>query len=363
MSEREPKQCAETEAVRQRALGEILRIWSVDADDVTPTESGFDWLPGSHLVHVRIHEDEREAVGPPLLRVAVRTEFLRSVPVHDTPFILKAGLLAQTFSPTYSQVYPPSEVVRKYFDGRPADMDMFASAYVDEDNVEWMPGFLARMSIMQPINAELHSREVQFDPCGTPALATGSLSASVDEALNVHHDGIIPQGKRPSRWSGSDEFEAYVEECGRSDFCLGFSTEQGMSFETPFGAGTALVRFNTDQSDCQLGNGLTVETQVSGCDSYQTVCYAAAWLNYYESILWTDFPQLGRWHPLAISEKRTNLAHTIFIPNALFAHGMVYGLGLAAIERVRWAREKLLPNEKDLTMIEIMGNRFGRSFR
>jgi hypothetical protein len=352
----------DSEPVRHLALAEIKRTWSVDEADVTPTEFGFDWLPGSHLVHVRIHEDAREPIGAVRFRITISTEYLRSVPVHDHTFVEEAGVVAGMFSPTYSQVYPPSELVKTHFNGRPADMELFSSAYVYDDTVEWISGFLARMSIMQPINAEILSRGEKLVGSGTPALVNGSIRPTVNGVLNIHRDLLIPEGKEPSRWTGSEEFEAYIEERGKSDICFGFSNQDGMSFETPFGSNSALVKFNADQSDRQLGNGLTIETHIPLTSDLHEVCEHAAWLNYYESVLWTDFPQFGRWHPLMVSEEQASLVHTIFIPNAYFRDGLVVNFALWAIARVGWTREKLLPKEKDLTMIEILEQRFGRSF-
>jgi hypothetical protein len=208
---------ADKNSVRQSALDEIIQTWSVDASDVTPTEYGFDWLPGSHLVHVRIHEDERERDGPVRFRITIATDYLRSVPVHDKEFVRQTNEVSSVFFPTYSLVYPPSEVVDKYFDGRRADATLFSSAYVYDDTVKWLSGFLARMSIMQPISAEILSRGVELVGSGSPALAGPSLREAVNGVLNIHVDFLIPEGEKPSKWIGSGEFEAFIEQYGRSD--------------------------------------------------------------------------------------------------------------------------------------------------
>lgn len=350
-------------AVRDLALSEIKRTWSVEEADITEREDGFDWLPGSHLVKVRIVEDAREPVGVVRYRITVTTECLRAVPVHDMTFVRIAGLTGALRSPTYSQVFPPSEIVEQYFAGQPASMDLFSSAYVDDDTVKWTSGFLARMSIMQPINAELLSRSPKFMGPGEPALAKGSIQPTVNNILNIHEDLLIPEGTKPSAWAGSREFALFIEERGKNDHCFGFGDEHGMSFETPFASDSAFVRLSTDQGDNQLGNGLTIEIKLPLWGESGDICKQAAWLNYYESVLWTDFPQLGRWHPLPTSEQSSTLAHTTFVPNALWADGLVINLALWSIVRVRWARERLLPNKKDLTMIEILESRFGRSLR
>jgi hypothetical protein len=349
----------DSEAVRDLALTEIKRTWSVDEADVTPTEFGFDWLPGSHLVRVRIHEDERKSDGPKRFRISIRTDCLNSVPVHDMGFILKVSMAARSLAPTYALVYPPGEVVKKYFKAHPADMEMYSSAYVYDDTVKWTSGFLARMSIMQPINAEFLSRSEGTFINGTPALANGSLRLRVNGVLNIHADLLIPEGQKTSRWLGSSEFGTFLEQYGQSDACFGFDNENGMSFETPFGADSALIQFNADEADSRLGNGLVVRTRMPGPAGILHISKLAAELNYLEAVQWTDFPQLGCWQPLATSEETSELTHVIFVPNAYFNEGLVVNLALWAITRVRWVRNALYPNAADLTMIEILEKRFG----
>ena len=141
-------------AVRDLALAEIKRTWSADEADLTPHEHGFDWLPGSHLVQVRIHQDEREVAGQPRHRITIETNFLRSVPVRKRAFIDRTAVMAAALCPTFSVVYPPGELVEKHFNGYATNMQFFSSAYVDELAVPWLAGFLARTAVLQPIFAE-----------------------------------------------------------------------------------------------------------------------------------------------------------------------------------------------------------------
>ena len=131
-----------------------------------------------------------------------------------------------------------------------------------------------------------------------------------------------------------------------------------MTLETPFGADSALINFKTDQQHPQLGNGLLVTTQIRSSQSFKDVCVEAAGLNFLESRIWTDFPQLGRWHPQETSNKEANWAHSCFIPNALFRPGLVENFAYWAIARIQWVRRTRFPELKDLTMAEILNKRF-----
>lgn len=353
-------------SVPKIALEEIKKTWSVEEADVTPHEQGFDWLPGNRVVRVRIHEDQRKQTAAKRFRITIQTVLHGSAPVHDPIFALHVGQLARTSCPTYAPVYPPSAIVEKYFDGRPADVELFSSAYVYDETVEWMSGFLARMSLMQPINAELFSREAERSNGNAPE-AVAQEKPTIGFLLDVYKHVIVPEGAEASRWIGSDEFEAFITQYGQSDVCFGFGDELGLSFETPFGSDSAIVRFRTDQKDAELGSGLIVETKIRippelSQSEPAGIAEATKWaaeLNYLESVIWTDFPQLGRWHPLAVSEKESCLAHTSFVPNMYFQDGLIINFALWAIARVRWAREKLLPGMNDLTMLQILEDRLG----
>jgi hypothetical protein len=147
--------------------------------------------------------------------------------------------------------------------------------------------------------------------------------ANVDDILTVVDTIFVPEGKKNSKWIGSDEFEKFAEKHAKNDVCFGFGDKGGMTLETPFGADSALIKFKTDQQHPQLGNGLLIATQIRSSQRFEDVCVEAAGLNFLETRTWTDFPQLGCWHPQETSENEANWAHSCFIPNALFMPGLI----------------------------------------
>ena len=351
-------------AVRDLAIEEIAKTWSLSAfgdSELSPCENGFDWLPGSHTVHVRIFDDERKSESPlpGRFRITIFTDFLRSVPVLSDKFTHLVGASSKFLSSGYSFVYPPFDVWKEYFNGQPAEMQLFSSAYVDQAIAGWLPSFLAQMAIMQPINAEIRSTTAfEMFGGGVPAFAGGSKKASISEILNLGETVFVPEGKKENKWSGSDEFEQFAEKHAKNDFCFGLGDKEGMTLETPFGADSAIIRFQTDQQHPQLGNGLLITTQIRSSQRFEDVCVEAASLNYFESRFWTDFPQLGCWHPQEASENVANWAHTCFIPNALFRSGLVANFAFWAMARVQWVRHTRFPQLKDQTMAEILESRF-----
>ena len=86
----------------------------------------------------------------------------------------------------YSLVYPPYDIWKKYFKEKPAELQLFSSAYVDEAIAGWLSRFLAQIAIMQPINAEIRSTTApEMFGGGEPAFAGGSKKANVDDILTV----------------------------------------------------------------------------------------------------------------------------------------------------------------------------------
>jgi hypothetical protein len=306
-------------AMRNVAIEEIAQTWSISDSELSLQENGFDWLPGSHTVRVRIFGDERKSSCPERFRIGVTTDYLRSVPVDNDKFVRMVGIMSKFLSSTYSMAYPPFDIWKEFFDAKPADMKLFSSAYVDEAIAGWLPTFLARMAIVQPINAEIQAKQAsEMFGGGQPAFADSSKKSNISENLTVAQAIFGREGEKESNWIGSDEFESFAEKHAKNDVCFGSGDTTSMTLETPFGEDSALIRFQTDQQHPQLGNGLLVTTQIRSSQSFEEVCIETAGLNFMESSTWTDFPQLGCWHPQKSSGNKANWAHSSFIPNALF---------------------------------------------
>lgn len=348
-----------THPLPQRALNEIASIWEVDEDQVLWAENGFDWTPASHCVRVRVFEDQRDISGSERFRISISTDLLKSAPVEDQKFVDWVSTWSHFLSSTYSLVYPPAEVWREYFNGKPASMSMFSSVYVDQNLSGWLPRLFAQMAIMQPIDAEIRAEKFpELGGSGSPAFADGSKKMIYDEILDVAEAIYVPVGRMQSKWVGTSEFETFAKQNAQSDSCFGFGDPTGMTLEAPFGTDSALIRFRTDESHPQLGSGLLVTTEIRAWDTIDDNVSEAAFLNYLESIAWTDFPQLGCWHIKLTGENKGRLAHSCFVPNALYRPGLVANFALWSIARVRWVRRERFPDMIDRTMAEILNARY-----
>jgi len=339
---------APSAGIRDLAFREIKKTWSAEDSDITEQENGFDWLPASHKVQVRIRHEEGGS-DPSRHQLWVTTEFLQSVGSDNEKTAVDIATLTPIICPTFS---PVRWIKDGSQEGR-TNLQFFSSVYVSDDNVRAFSSLLARMSVLQPHMAEHAADHFARFLRGTPALATG-LKRQTESVVSYIGDMVRGQSDGMSNWNGSPEFEAFVGRYARNDYCFGMADREGMSLETPFGSDSALIRFETKGDFPGLGNGLLVRTMIRSKDPPNQICSLASLLNELEGAQWTNFAQLGCWHLHSLSDEMSVLAHSCFIPNMLFGDGLVTNYGLWAIERALWAEKVLSPNAGSKTIVEIL---------
>lgn len=347
----------------QRAIEEIASVWHVAASRSVRRANGFDWWPGDYCVSVTaVPQEDRQQPDGAL--IWVQTDFLADVPIKDDKFVQIAAATSRFLTSTYAWAYPPAEIWTELAKADDTPKLWLANtAYVRDDNVNWLPRFLAQMSILQPINAQLQAANMQGLIGGVPDTSRppGMDAIGLDEILQVAADIYVPIGDEPSRWIGTNEFEAIAKQWGQTDNTFGFGDAGGLTLETPFGGDSALIRLLTDQRHPQLGNGLLATLQLPFFDQPTVVANECAFLNYLERMSWTDIPLFGCWHPHTSRADRDGAAFTTFVPNALYRPGIATNMALWLLGRAAWARKTRWPKLQDLAMAEIIHRRLQRS--
>ena len=360
-------------ALIQSALEQIMSVWQVDAKDLRGRgPKGFDWLPGSHLVSVRAVPFDLKDPSYLMLqdmggadprengvRLSVTTRLLADFPMKSSRAVELLNAMAPMLSSTYSLVYPPQAFIEAANGvAGPYDLELFSSAYIDPNLARWIPNFFAQMAIMQPIDAELRGyRLPEMLGGGQPAFEDGQKCEDLDDILEVADQIFAPAGAGHSKWNGSDEFEAFAQNFGRSEGCFANADPTGLTAEVPFGNGSALIQCWTDQAHPQLGNGLLVTLQLPYILADQSDGGVAA-LNFFEARAWTEVPNLGCWHTRDTGSARGKVpAHSTFIPNALYRPGLIQNFVLWEIGRARWVRETFFSELRDRLMSEIYDER------
>jgi hypothetical protein len=351
---------AKEQSIGEISLQTIASIWQVDDSATKWVDGGFDWTPGSHLVRVRALPNENPATED-RWRISVETDFLQSVPIEDMKFIELTASRSGVLASTYSMQYPPVEIWKKHPNRKNPKLSLFSSVYVDPELVHWLSTFLAREAIVEVTDAEMQSLQMSEVVGGKPDFVPSGRNKHPDEILGILNGIYVPEGKKRSRWEGTDEFVNFAENYGRSDGCFGNGDKSGLTLETPFGDESALIQLRSDVQHPQLGNGLLVTIQIPFLAAIEEIAKQSALLNFWEASRWTDFPQLGCWQPHDIdSNMKSGLAHASFVPNALYSSGLVTNFALWSIARVRWLRQERWPDLEDKPMREILEKRFGK---
>ena len=342
------------------AVQRIARLWQVEGNRVIWTEQGFDWWPGRFRVSVmsQKHHDEHEKTW----RLTVRTDFLKDVPVKDYE-CRKTISMMSSFAPSYAWVFTPPEVQEKY--EMPADgtLTFQSTVFLREDTAGWLPEFFARMAIVQPIQAAVLAETTAELVKGKIDVSLPSENASsdyTDEMLDVVGAIYIPAGREESRWKGSDEFEDIANRFGRQDICFGTGDPTGLTLETPIGSSSALIRLRAEMPHPQLGHGLLSSLQLPFWQADAKTVEDAMWFNFFQSISWTDVPQLGSWHSREGADGQSSAAMSTFYPNALYLKYLATNAALWQLGLARWIKNQFHAELVDQTMAQILELRLGK---
>jgi hypothetical protein len=170
------KRCsmADDQDLALRAIERIAYMWRLDETKIVRITrsqvTGFDWWPGDFRVRVRA---EWSTVLD-TVRLVIRTDVLKDVPVADELFISLVAEMSCLWAPTYAWVYPPAPFWEKYHQSNIDDVPSLSprlgfssSAYISSENIDWLTDFLARATILQPVSAQSHSdaRPISIRPC------------------------------------------------------------------------------------------------------------------------------------------------------------------------------------------------------
>jgi hypothetical protein len=341
-------------------LQRIVRTWMADADRVFWADPsgeqgpGFDWWPGDFKVSVRATSHRYED-GELFVRVSIRTDLLADVTVQEGRSVEVLDNLAPFVTSTYGLVYTPGEI------GSRTSVWLQSTGYVSESTNEWLPEFMAHMTLLQPGKAQRQAFDIQqFVGDGrVDHSRPASLSeAPLDEMLDVARLLYAPAGQEVSRWTGDAEFSQIEESWGRSTFCFGTAGPSELTLETSFGQDSALIRLVTNVPHPELGHGLLATLQLPLFLSRGDAIRGAATFNFEEAASLTAFPQFGCWHSKDYGNDDHVPAFTMFIPNLLYRPFIATNVALWLVGRANWAKP---PGLVDATMEEVFARRYARS--
>jgi hypothetical protein len=150
--------------------------------------------------------------------------FLKEIPIDSDRFLRFAGPISGFLGSTYAWVFPPAEVWNHHGVAGTRPQLWFANtAYLTSENAWWLPQFLARMSIMQPVNARTAAATSKALGGGVPNVSSSALLGRsdqkdvLDETMATYSlrgsapiDGSVPASSRQSPATGTDWINAFA---------------------------------------------------------------------------------------------------------------------------------------------------------
>jgi hypothetical protein len=324
-----------TRNIVSEALIEIADIWKVDPARSIPTDDGFDWWPGDFKVSVSTTR-RTDGYVPETWMLSVKTDFLKEIPVDNGRFLRFAGPLSGLLGSTYAWVFPPAEVWNHHGIAGTRPQLWFANtAYLTSENAWWLPQFLARMSIMQLINARTAAATSNALGGGVPNVSSSALlrRSQQKDVLDETMATYCLLGSEPNRWVGTGEFETIAGDWNGLDQCVCRGDGGGLTLDVLLGDPPAMIRLSTRKMHPQLGNGLHGDLKLPIYGETKSITERCAALNLRET-MWTDIPQFGCWWPFDLGADAC-LNFSSFIPNALYGKGIASLMVLWLYQRIR----------------------------
>jgi hypothetical protein len=352
------------------AVHRMAKLWLIDDDRVKWDEDGFEWWPGRFRVSVRAqrHPDEKDGRK---WRLSVRTEFLREIACGDEK-VGEAIFPMAGLAPTYAWVYPPAALLGLADQPRVAisaetlkplvgsTIAFQSTAYMREESAAYLPEFFGGLAILQVVDAELLAEDTAGLLNARPDASRLSENAPQhpDGMLDVTRDVYLPAGRDPSRWEGTREFAEAAELYGKNNLYFAGSDAREFAVETPVGPETAMIRLNNDIPHPVLGSGLLATLQMPHKTNKVEATQQCFWLNFLESGYWSDIPQLGSWYPLDLGDGTFQACHAFFIPNCMYRPNVAMNAAIWQVARAQWVKDTLWPDLKNVSMTEILLQRF-----
>ena len=338
-------------------LESATRALQAEPGAVEKTDDGVHWWPGSHRVTLSCAPERFNAER--CFKLTMTTRVLRDVTLTDEKTTDLITVLCAT-SPTYAWLAPATLDLRDIGKGNACEVAMRSSIRVLADNVSWAPQLLARLAILQPIDAERIGAEIAKITGATddtePRRSQLNL-AGHDPVLDIAETLLKPEGEKANHWTGSEEFKLIAEKLGRNEMCFGAANDTGVTLETPFGRESAAVNLDSQVPHPGLGTGLltTIYLPIS-------IERARCSLACYELNARAARPGapvggvFGSWHPRQAGDG-WGPAYGAFVPNALYGKGVAANMALWAVGLAQWAKSELWSHVVNEPMSQILGRR------
>lgn len=223
---------------------------------------------------------------------------------------------------------------------RPGGIDLAASVYAHEENLNWTRPLFSIAVAMQAAEAAIFvGQAIDLEAGLRPALSAHPESgprAEMDEMLEIIKNLVNPEGRGPSRYNGP-EMNQLLATFQQPPCVMAAGDESGLAAEYPYPGNTSLVRLSTTERNPRAGSGLlALLTIPKGRSDPATARQALDW-NEKELRSFTRTHFLGSW---CMSD--TGLSHATFYPNCIHREGCLMNIAMTDIVRLQWLTEDIL---------------------
>ena len=310
----------------------IFKDMNIDEEWSIKTDRGFTWW--GHQYAQRIWAEQPvEDNGFHVAKVNAETEILkypsRSI---ETETLLAVEMLKASLSGLV-------------IDHEADRITLRCSAYIHEDNNNWLGRVFSLAAIMQLIEAENKGDilamflELQADKSMHPR---SGLRNDVDDMLNVIDQVVIPEGEKPFQSIGEFEFRRTADILNSQNL-ISTASETGLSAYLPFCDDTALLQVDTEQEHPELGNGLLFRLFLPP----EKIDIDGSFVMDLNSMEQNAFPSghfLGSWCLGPIGENLHTAVYVTFIPAVVCSPGILYNMCISTMSHGKFVEEFLGAN-------------------
>lgn len=220
---------------------------------------------------------------------------------------------------------------------QPDRVALAAGMYVHDQNLAMVQRLFSFAVAMQAADAHRNASVLAFilgAECDVSAHPGSGLRTEADDMLKIVERGVLPEGRKESRWPGK-EMEQAVALFSGPPCVLCTGDENGLAAEFPLAKATTLLTVNARATHPLLGSGLLMRLFLPFVLPVTESALEALRLNSLELQSLTRAAFLGSW---CLDAGGVN--HVSFYPNCIYLPGLLPNLVLSAAVRARWVAER-----------------------
>ena len=321
------------------AVRKIYKVLKIDKEWSVISGRGFTWW--GHRYAQRVWADEPfEGSGIPIIKINAETDFLinpknsAKAKDHLASYLMATSLYGLTVDDE-------------------TDMINFrCSAFIHEENLEWLGPLFSLATIMQVVEAEtwgdIFASKYGLWSCHSQHPDSGHRQER-DDMLNILEHFVIPEGKKPVNRIGKDDFKR-VSEMLNDQGLLSTYSEHDLTAYVPFGGELSLLRVENNADHPHLGRGLLMRLLLPPEEirlEYEINGSLILDMNTNEQVSWPTGHFLGSWCLGPTGENIITPVFVSFIPAVVCNLAVFVNMVFSMLGHNRWAEGYFFAFDRD----------------